>query len=166
MPKTNERDAFSYRVNFAARVISSGANTTRSFDNCFENYDGDAVAVAVYRRSRRNPKLRRNLWRYIGRSTVVPVAFAERRRSTRDLANWAAELRATAIARREAETLEWQAKQDALKARAIGAGYTLHELRPYWFTFKRPDGSIGSSEHHVERNVYFYACQDLDAATA
>lgn len=87
-------DAFAYRVNFAARVICSGARTTRSFDTCFEMADGDAVAVALYRRARTNPKLRANLYKYLSRTTLVPEAFAARRRDTRDLGKWARELRA------------------------------------------------------------------------
>ena len=100
MSKTNAHDAFAYRVNFAAAVISSGRNTTRNFDNCFENWDGNAVAVALYRRARNNPKLRAALWRYLGRASVVPIAFKERRRT--DLKSWAAELRAKAKAESDA----------------------------------------------------------------
>ena len=94
MPRVNEPNAFAYRVDFAAAVISRGGNTTRTFDSCFENDDGSAVAVALYRRSRRNPKLRANLWKYIRRDITVRDSFAQRRRPTSTLAAWAAELRA------------------------------------------------------------------------
>jgi hypothetical protein len=100
MPATNRPDSFAYRVNFAASVISSGRATTRNFDNCFENWDGDAVAVALYRRARKNPKLRAALWRYIGRATVLPIVYQERRRT--NLKAWAAELRADAKAKSDA----------------------------------------------------------------
>ena len=93
MTKTLEKDGFSYRVDFAAAVISGGRDTTRNFDNCFEMWDGDAVAVALYRRSRRNERLKKNIWRYIGRDCVVTLAYRERRRS--NLKAWAAQLRAT-----------------------------------------------------------------------
>jgi hypothetical protein len=96
MPRVYDINAFSARVDFAARVISDGRRTTRAFDTCFEMWDGDAVAVAVYHRSRHNPKLRRNLWRYISRQITVAQAFENRRRPTRALAAWAAELRAEA----------------------------------------------------------------------
>lgn len=56
---------FKRRVNFAAAVISSGRRTTRSFDSCFENHDGEAVAAALMRRAEKNEKLRTNLPRYI-----------------------------------------------------------------------------------------------------
>jgi hypothetical protein len=42
-----ERDAFAYRVNFAAGVIAKGGNTTRNFDTCCEMNDGDAVVAAL-----------------------------------------------------------------------------------------------------------------------
>ncbi len=58
-------ESFAARVNFAARVIASGANTTRRFDTCFEMFDGDTVCVALYRRSLKNPKLAANLRRYV-----------------------------------------------------------------------------------------------------
>lgn len=93
MSRVYEPEAFKARVDLACRYIAAGRPTTRTFDTCFEMYDGDAVAVAVYRRAQRNPNIKRNLWRYLGRSVCVPVAWRERRRPTRDLANWAAELR-------------------------------------------------------------------------
>lgn len=83
---------FSYRVNFAAAHISRGANSTRSFDNCFEMWDGDAVAVALYRRARKNAKLRKNLWNYIGRELCVQVAFKHRRIPTNKLGELSAAL--------------------------------------------------------------------------
>lgn len=87
---------FRDRVEFAARFIASGRRTTRRFDGCFECWDGDAVAVALYRRAKRRPttKLARNLWRYVSRNTVVPVAWRNRRRA--DLGAWSDELSARA----------------------------------------------------------------------
>lgn len=99
MYKTLERDNYAYRVAFACRVIADKRETTRNFDNCFEMSDGDAVAVAVYRRSRKNPRIRANLFRYLSRCSVVPLAFKERRRSTSQLKAWAAEQRREANAR-------------------------------------------------------------------
>lgn len=92
--KTYEPDAYTYRVDFAAKRISEGGGTTRAFDTCFEMWDGDGVAVALYRRSRRNPKLKRNLFKYLNRSSVVQAAWRHRRRPTRDLKILAQELRA------------------------------------------------------------------------
>lgn len=102
-------EAFAERVNLAAAYISAGRNATRTFDTCFEMCDGDAVAVAVYRRARHNPKLMRNLWRYLGRASVVPLAFRERRRATRDLPAWAAKQRARKAAEYAAATARWEA---------------------------------------------------------
>ena len=65
MSALNRPDNFTGRVNYAAAVISSGRRTTRSFDNCFENHDGDAVAAALVRRAEKNERLRTNLPRYI-----------------------------------------------------------------------------------------------------
>lgn len=65
MPSLNDPANFAGRVNYAAAVIANGRNQTRSFDNCFENYDGDAVTVALMRRAQKNPRLRDNLPRYL-----------------------------------------------------------------------------------------------------
>ncbi len=62
---------FRGRVAYAAQVIARGGSNTRAFGNCFENNDGDEVAVAILRRSRRNPKLGANLAKYLN------VALAE-----------------------------------------------------------------------------------------
>jgi hypothetical protein len=53
------------RVDFACRVILSGAETTRNFDGCFENDDNRQVAAHVYRRALKNPKLMAALPRYL-----------------------------------------------------------------------------------------------------
>ena len=69
-------DDFQYRVNMAASYISQGRSTSRSFDGCFENYDGDAVVVALYRRAQNKPdgKLARNIWRYLAKDSVTEMA--------------------------------------------------------------------------------------------
>jgi tRNA-dihydrouridine synthase len=171
MSRTTQDDAFQYRVDFAASVISSGERTTRNFDNCFEMYDGDAVAVAVYRRAMHNPKLRRNIWRYITRESVVKKAWASRRKSRADLKTWAAELRAEANRKREEENARWMAEQEAVRARATAAGYTSHQREEGGWLFRRPDGSlesVGKSgyAHTVERDVFHYACKEMDAPPA
>lgn len=102
---------FAYRVNLAAAVISRGGLATRSFDNCFEMWDGDAVAVAIYRRAQRNPKLRKHIWTYLGRGTVVTAAFAHRRIPTCKLGELSAKLIAEAEARNRREDEAWRANQ-------------------------------------------------------
>jgi hypothetical protein len=104
-------EAFAERVNIAALVISTRGRTSRSFDTCFEMWDGDAVAVALYRRARKNPKLRFNLFEYVSRQTVVPKAFANRRR--KNLTQWARELRAEAKARSDVWFADLEAKRAA-----------------------------------------------------
>jgi hypothetical protein len=76
MSRLNDPENFRGRVNYAAKVIAYGRRPTRAFDNCFENYDGDEVATAILRRSRKNPRLAANLRRYL--SLVSVEAAAER----------------------------------------------------------------------------------------
>ena len=95
MSALNRPDNFAGRVSYAARVIAEGRPTTRSFDNCFENSDGDEVAAALVRRAQRNPRLAANLWRYLDRQTAEEAAS---RLQGRDLAQSAAESRARSAA--------------------------------------------------------------------
>ena len=88
-------DAYAYRVQFAASVISKGANATRRFDTCFEMYDGCAVAAALVRRVLANPssKLAANIWSYIGRETAMASYEATKNMTVKELAEYAASLR-------------------------------------------------------------------------
>lgn len=106
MPRITDLENYAGRVNCAALVISTGGRTSRSFDNCFEMYDGDAVAVALYRRAQKAPDgaLARNLWRYLSQDSVEVVAAENAHR--KNLTGWARDLRAKAqadFARRMAE---------------------------------------------------------------
>lgn len=58
---------FEKRVEFAARYISSGKPTNRSFDGCFEDGDGDEVYAAIWKRATKRPgtKLARNFTKYL-----------------------------------------------------------------------------------------------------
>lgn len=166
MPTPYTPDAFSTRVNFAVDYIRRGRNTTRRFDTCFEMWDGDAVAVAVYRRMRHDPDMRRKLWRYVARASVLPLAFRERRRSTRNLPVWAAELREKARLAGERWQAELAAEKAAKKAAAIEAGYSIREVpksneRGSWsaWCFIRPDGTESAEIHH-EDSAWHYACED------
>lgn len=58
---------FTYRVNYAADVIASARRTSREFDNCFENGDGNQVVAALVQRAQKNERLAANLWRYIAK---------------------------------------------------------------------------------------------------
>jgi hypothetical protein len=96
MSALNLPDNFAGRVNYAAAVIAAGRGTSRAFDNCFENSDGDAVAAALVRRSLRNERLAANLWRYVDRATANA---AWERLAGRRLPEAAAEMRAESAAR-------------------------------------------------------------------
>ena len=109
-----DTEAFAERVSLACAVIASGGETTRTFDTCCEMSDGDAVAVAVYRRSRRNPDIRRNIWRYLSREYVLPIAWRMRR--VRNLAQAAREERAASAVKRTETLAQLDADQEARNA--------------------------------------------------
>jgi hypothetical protein len=95
MSRLNDPDNFRGRVTYAAKVIASGKTPTRAFDNCFESYDGDEVSVALIRRAQRNPKIARNLDRYINRVLAEACAARMAHIPTRKLAAAAAATRAS-----------------------------------------------------------------------
>lgn len=112
MSALNNPDNFAGRVNYAAAVISAGRRTSRAFDNCFENSDGDAVCAALIRRAAKNEKLAANLWRYVCRHSAEEAAA---RLQGRDLKAAAAESRAKAAASFDAFMTAHRAEQAALK---------------------------------------------------
>jgi hypothetical protein len=91
MSSLNIPENFAGRVNFAALVISQGRPSSRSFDNCFENCDGDAVVAALVRRAEKNERLAANLPKYINASSL---AEAKGRFPGQKLAAVAREMRA------------------------------------------------------------------------
>jgi len=74
MPALNRPENYAGRVNYAAAVISAGRQTSRAFDGCFENSDGEAVVAALVRRAEKNPRLAANLWRYVCRQSAEEAA--------------------------------------------------------------------------------------------
>lgn len=52
-----EPDNFQARVDYAVLCAIRGTTQGRSFDTCFEMWDGEFVLEAVRRRAERNPKL-------------------------------------------------------------------------------------------------------------
>ena len=66
------QNSFTARVNLAANYISQGRNSSRAFDSCFENYDGDAVVVALGRRAQARPdgNLAKNIGKYLSFDSV------------------------------------------------------------------------------------------------
>lgn len=114
MSKLNIPDNFPARVSYAAAVISAGRRTSRGFDNCFENSDGNAVVAALLRRAEKNPKLAANLPRYINAKSLVDLKGAY---AGRNLVDVAREQRAESEARFQAML----AAQDAEKAARASA---------------------------------------------
>ena len=104
---------FRGRVQLAASYIAQGRDVScnRTFDTCFEMCDGAAVATALFRRVRNNPKskLAANIWRYLGRSVVEADAARYADVPTRELPALAARLRAEAKAAFEV----WLEERDA-----------------------------------------------------
>jgi hypothetical protein len=68
-------NGFNNRVTTAASHMSSGRSITRNLDNCFENFDGDAVALALYLRTLKNPntKLAANIWKYLSEDMCMSM---------------------------------------------------------------------------------------------
>lgn len=70
------------RISYAANTIHKGRPTSRRFDSCFEEGDGDAVVAALVKRAETNPKLKENLPRYIAQTSIdkhSPRQLAEER---------------------------------------------------------------------------------------
>lgn len=111
MPSVYDNDNFAGRVAYAAAVIARKGGQTRHFDTCFEMYDGVEVAVAVYRRSLRNPKLAANIWTYLGRDMVMRNVETLKDVATRDLPAHAAQSRASAKAAAEMMLEEHRRRQ-------------------------------------------------------
>ena len=107
MSRLNDPENFRGRVNYAAKVIAYGRRPTRAFDNCFENYDGDEVATAILRRSKKNARLAANLQRYLSLDSIEAVAERLADIPTRKLPEIARQTRA----RRKAEFDAWFEQQ-------------------------------------------------------
>lgn len=103
MSRLNDPENFRGRVNYAAKVIAYGRRPTRVFDNCFENYDGDEVATAILRRSKKNARLAANLQRYLSLASIEAAAERLADVPTRKLAEIARQSRA----RQKAEFDAW-----------------------------------------------------------
>lgn len=96
---------------YAAKIIAQGGSPSRAFDNCFENYDGDEVSVAIVRRARRNPKIAANLSRYLNAELAEECARRMETIPTRKLAD-------AARVTRQRRQAAWDAELEAMKARA------------------------------------------------
>lgn len=113
MSALNNPDNFAGRVNYAAACISSGKrHHGRAFDNCFENYDGDLVVVALVRRAENNPKLAANLFNQLSQPLADEVVAKYAHVPTRQLSVEAAKVRAA----KRAEFDTWLAQRDREEA--------------------------------------------------
>jgi hypothetical protein len=110
MSRLNDPENFRGRVAYAAKVIAYGRSPTRAFDDCFENYDGDEVATAILRRSRKNARLAANLQRYLNMASIEAAAGRLADIPTRKLPEIARQTRARR--RAEDEVSLQQARRD------------------------------------------------------
>ena len=101
MASLNDPNNFAGRVRYAASVIATGKNTSRAFDNCFENDDGDEVSVALTRSQ--NPRIAANLYRYLNREVVAEAVARLANVPNRKLGEAARESRARNGATRQRE---------------------------------------------------------------
>jgi hypothetical protein len=126
MSRLNDPENFRGRVNYAAKVIAYGRRPTRAFDNCFENYDGDEVATAILRRSKKNARLAANLQRYLSLASIEAAAERLADVPTRKLPEIARQTRA----RRKAEFDAWFEQQRTSDAVDIDGVTVADERRP------------------------------------
>lgn len=94
MPSVYNPDNFQGRVNLAAQYMLRGSRTTRHFDTCFEMWDGDIVATALWRRAQRNFRLMERLPKYLSVESVSATAAEYAHIPTRSLKHEAARIRA------------------------------------------------------------------------
>ena len=95
-------EAFADRVNYACLCIKRGTRS-RQFDTCCEMDDGNAVVVAVYRRSLNDPVLAEKIWTAFNQSSVMAEVERYKDVPTRELHKVARKLRQEAQERRQRE---------------------------------------------------------------
>ena len=94
MTSVYDTDNYTGRVNLAVNYITRGSRTTRHFDTCFEMWDGDIVATAIYRRALKNPKLAEKLPKYLNIDSIAATAAEYAHIPTSKLKDEAAKKRA------------------------------------------------------------------------
>jgi hypothetical protein len=111
------QNSFTARVNLAANYISQGRNSSRAFDSCFENYDGDAVVVALGRRAQARPdgNLAKNIGKYLSVDSVSSLVEKHSALSRSGLINLSQELQITARAEFQKVLAEQSARQSAAR---------------------------------------------------
>jgi hypothetical protein len=103
---------FNTRVNYAISCMKTKRTGTRSFDNCFEMWDGDFVVTAILRRALKNPKFEIVLKNYLRTIELWEDWEQTAKRfetlSNKELKIKADEHRAKEIARSEAIERNWE----------------------------------------------------------
>jgi hypothetical protein len=110
------QNSFTARVNLAANYISQGRNSSRAFDSCFENYDGDAVVVALGRRAQARPggNLAKNIGNYLSVDSISSLVEKHSALSRAGF-NLSQELQITARAEFQKVLAEQAARQAAAR---------------------------------------------------
>lgn len=73
MSRLNIPENFAGRVDYATKCLVRGPGAggfSRSFDNCFENNDGEVVMAALARRALKNPRLLGGIRKWFAESYV------------------------------------------------------------------------------------------------
>jgi hypothetical protein len=106
---------FNTRVNYAIACMKKKRTGTRSFDNCFEMWDGDYVVTAILRRALKNPEFEivlRNYLRTIElREDWEQTAKKFENLSNKELKIEADEHRAKKIAESEERERNWEEQE-------------------------------------------------------
>lgn len=167
MSALNREDNYAGRVNYAAAVIIAGREPTRNFDNCFENYDGEIVATALWRRAQKNPRLAQNLPRYLAVDLCEKNAQEFAHIPTRKLGEAAAAIRARKQAEADAAHARFLAEKEAERQACEDAGYTVRHFpdRGRWAAY-RPDGSLINDDCYWQDNAWYMAECDMKRQSA
>jgi hypothetical protein len=129
MPSVYDPENYAGRVSLAAFYISQRRESSRAFDTCFEMYDGDAVAVALWRRAQAKPNsdLAGFLRCYLNMADIEKLATANAHR--KNLTAWARELRAEGERATAAMFAELEARSAARREAEARTAYAT-ELTP------------------------------------
>jgi len=117
-------EGFAARIDYAAHCFVRGVRNSRSFDTCFEMWDGDEVVTALVRRTEKNARLRKAIADSWGGTfpqswldTAAALAHVPRNR----LADHARETRARRRREADEQAARWRAQQAAEIAAATAA---------------------------------------------
>lgn len=106
-------DTLNARVNTVCAYMLEDRRTDRNFDSCFEMYDGDIVAVAIYRRAQNNNVLQQRLYKYLCIHATNNAVTKYQHCTDDDLPSIAQQLRKRGEENAERRFREMIARQDA-----------------------------------------------------